>query len=359
MKNFANLPAATIAQMLGVELTGRKIKLQKSECISGHFLTAQIQLYLSLCFYANTNDGSCGYIPIMELAHLIGRDPKTVKRSLSLLEDSGLLLVEEWAEEDVFVRLLNLKDMYLRRGEGGKGYITCSIEMLDEILTARDIATLRALLIALLIDHAKSISSASKQLLSNRITLDDFKLAFPVSARPRDIRKAVSESGAFGRLFTRTSPDTKKVIQVKLKENLNGKVLKSQIRLEAKSQIGEFVSGLNAAIQEANKSIQKYGKMYLSHTDKFYQNGIDILGMIDINEPGHALPALDLSSDERNDCAVLAQDYGVGLVLDAIRIFYREYAFPGNFKRDRSRSIGGLIRSILSELLQIPQAAIF
>lgn len=358
MKGFANISAAMLAKLLGVELTGRTILLRRPEQPGPHFLTGQIQLYLALCFYANTNDGMCDLISLSDLASLIHKNPKTVLRSLQLLSDSGFLSFQVLSDHQVQIQLHHLSDMYLRRGEGGKGYITCSKELLSRLLAATTIDPLRVMITALLVQHSQSLTSTSGR-ISGRIPFDSLKSSFPLSSRPRDIRKAASPLGLFGSLFSRVRPDTKAAIQVQMKEEFNGKYIKSRIRLEAKDILSRELTAINDAITSMNQKITENGYIPIHEAGILSQHQIDVFEAVSISDPGHKLPLLELSSSVRNDCATLAQDFGIESVLQAVRIFYQRYLLPGNWKQNPSKSLGGLIRSILSELFSLSQEVFF
>ena len=70
------------------------------------------------------------------------------------------------------------------------------------------------------------------------------------------------------------------------------------------------------------------------------------------------LPLLDLTSDVKNDCLTIAQDFGIDTVIDALRLYYQNYKLSDavHFVVDKAKSLGGLIRTIVMELCQMNTA---
>ena len=86
MKTFTNISNAAIAKMLGLELVGRECVIQKAEDAHERYLVAQINLYLILQFHANSNSGLTDLLSVKDLAEQLSCTPKTVYRSLDILD---------------------------------------------------------------------------------------------------------------------------------------------------------------------------------------------------------------------------------------------------------------------------------
>lgn len=162
MKTFTNISNAAVAKMLGLELVGRDCAIQKAEDSHERYLVAQINLYLILQFHANSNTGLTDLLSVKDLAEQLSCTTKTVYRSLDILEQGGFIQVTGRPESGyVSVQILNIGDMYKRRGEGGKGYFICNQDLLRVFLGTKAIAVLRASLTAMIVFATKQTFSAS------------------------------------------------------------------------------------------------------------------------------------------------------------------------------------------------------
>lgn len=353
MKRFCNISASAIAALLGVRLETRKLNIVKDENCK-HFLTNQIRLYILLHFYANSNNGITPVMSIKELSDKLSCHEKTIMRSFELLAKENMLSILDTPEPGyVTVQILNITKMYQRLGEGGKGYITCSIEEFEPILKIKETAKLRAVLIGLLEFTSRSFLSASKAIGYITLKIDTIKQAFPNSARPSDIRSAINGESAFMVLFDRTDTHMKKSISVKLKDEFNAKTIKQKIRIDAKRSIFSFIDKVNEIIHDVNIGIHEDGIVHIHDASALLKQGIDIFDKMDLIHP-NKIPLLDIQSSVKQDCITIAQDYGIDSILDALRIYYMNYALPGTFTKNKNASLGGLIRNIVYEMFLSP-----
>lgn len=254
MKMFANISNAAVAKMLGLELVGRECVIRKAEDAHERYLVAQINLYLILQFHANSNSGLTDLLSVKDLAEQLSCTTKTVYRSLDILEQGNFIQVTGRPESGyVSVQILNIGDMYKRRGEGGKGYFVCNRDLLQVLLGAKAIAVLRASLTAMIVFATKQTFSASKIVDRVRIGLHEIAMSFPVSSRLCDIKAACDADGSFGSLFERVNPDLKKSICIKLQQNYDAKQIKQQVRIKAKRAIFDEIDEINDIIRDYEK----------------------------------------------------------------------------------------------------------
>lgn len=356
MRQFTNISMESLAKLLGIRLNGRKAVISKNTDENvPHFLTSQVKLFLLLNFYANSNTGATSLLSCKEIAAKLRCHVKTVYNSLDMLAKHDFINFTDSAEPGyVEVTLLHLLDMYKRRGEDGKGYITFNTGLLKTMLSAKDINILRVMLTSLIETVTRNTLSASKALKETQISLKMLASAFPSSTRPRDIRAACDEKGLFGNLFIRTANDLRKTIFIKLKDDYDGKYIKQKVRTEAKKNILMEIESINASVRDVNTGIYEDGIVHISDALSLRDHDIDLFNTIDVTHPEHQLPLLDFNSDVKNDCATIAQDYGIDTVIAAIRTFYSNYLLPGNFKTDKSKPLGGLLRRIVEELIGQP-----
>ena len=69
----------------------------------------------------------------------------------------------------------------------------------------------------------------------------------------------------------------------------------------------------------------------------------------------HLLPIYDFEETQYHDLTIMAQDYEIGTVLDALHLFYNRYILTKLY--DAKKGPGSLVRSIIRELIQNPQIA--
>ena len=350
-KNFANIALDKLATMVGLEIVDRKGTLTRMES-APHFLSAQIHLYILLYFYASSNDGVVSEISIRQLAKEIKRDVKTVRKSLRMLNENALISMPVYNDDsEVSVMILDIKEMYQRRGEGGHGYLACNTEMLNTILHANTINQLRTVISGLIICTNSEMNASAKGLNKYQIAMRDLRKSFPLSARPIDVTAAVSEQSVFATVFERITADKLHYIYVQVKDTLRTTMVKHQIRLDAQATIHAELKSIAEIIRDINTSIAEDGYVPAKGMRGLLQHGITIDDKISLVDTHHALPLLDLTSSVVNDCCTIAQDLGIDTVLAAIRHFYMEYLIPGNFKQNQKKSLGGLLRRIANDLI--------
>lgn len=355
MKHFCNIGVEPIARLLGIQLDGRyaSVSSKRLEDIP-HYLCAQINLYFLLHFHANSVSGITDEIPISDLAEKMQYTKKTIHRSIRLLSEGGFLRVLGWSDDDeVTIELLNLKNMYKRRGEGGSGYITFSQEEMNALLKIKSIHPLRTILVGLLELTSVLAKSSSKIIRSFKLKIGTLMSCFPKSARPCDVKSACDENGAFGDFFNRVTADTRHAISVQLKSEFDANEVKRTVRLQAKQTIFDEINSFNSAIRAANTDICEDSCIHSTSIKNLLCHNFNAFDHLDPIHQETKLPLLDIPSDVKNNLVVIAQDYGTDSALDALHIFYTKYLLPGTFKQNQKKSLGGLLRRIVEELFDI------
>jgi hypothetical protein len=351
MKNFVNISIQKIAALLGLKIEGRRNPLILKAESPQHYLCVHIQLYLLLHFFANANDGVTGMLNLDQLAQLTHRTVKTIIDALKRLQAGNLVSILEHPQKGyVIVQIVGVQDMYMRRGAGGQGYIVCSKDTINTILSCKTINPLRTTLMALLQFNLGSVSSADVN-IDAKISLKDLSKCFPQSARPVDIRRACDDEGLFGQMLKRTETDLKQSLGVQVRPQYNDKKKKRQRKIEAATKITMEIKTLNDIIKTTNTTIAESGHLPISAIPDFKSHKIEILDYIGISH-NYNLPTLDNCFTQRviSDCAIIAQDYDVDVVIDAIRIFYAQYLLSGDFAPKDDTLLGGIIRNIVHML---------
>jgi hypothetical protein len=350
MKKFTNISVEKMATLLGLKIVGRGNKIVKDDIRdTPHYMCCAMQIYLLLHFWADANTGITKVIDIVKLAARLGKKIKTVVNAIDDLVKGGLITILEQPERNyVVIRIDNIQDMYKRRGEGGHGYLVFTLDLVNIIIDIDNVDILRAVLMALI----KSTSNATTYInrtTTIQLSTSDVKLCYPASTRLADIHRACDNDGPFGYLFERVQPDEKKLISIKLRPQYDGKYVKQQIKLDAKNKIGLEIRALNSIIRDANKGIADKGYMPARSTYDFGIHNIDILDYIS-SDRDYALPELNCFTENViADCATIAQDYDVDIVINAIHIFYAECLISKGLI-PQTQMLGGMIRNIVNEL---------
>lgn len=351
LKQFANLSLQKLAGLLGLELTGRKSEIQKAENPDGlRYLAAPIHVYILLHFYSQTADG-CVYTKISSLCEELSWNKDTVRRALAQLEKGGYIaIINCAANEYLQLQLVNIADMYQKRGEGGHGFFTMNAGALSKILNTRSIDELRTAIVTLISATEQKLLSAAK---SNSVVLSikSLKQAFPKSTRAGQVRNTYAQNTLTEQLFEQVACcDDPRILNMRMRHEYDGKTVKQQIRVEAQTVIGREIKGINDCLEKANHEINTDHILHSHHVSAILKHGIDLFQVMDPLQRTTALPLLEITSSVKNDCVTIAQDFGVDAVLQALRTFYMEYLIPGAFKHDQKKSLGGLIRRIVVEL---------
>ena len=282
MKLFANISVEKIAVLLGIQMDGRNAVIKKDKSNTTRYLKNAIKTYLLLNFHANSNTGITGLLSVGKLAEQVSCTLRTAYQALRVLEDGGLLKVIQAPEYSyVAVQLIGLNDMYKRRGEGGKGYFTCSDELLQVFLHVKGIAILRTTLTAMIETVSATLNSASKILNGVQVTMKTFQASFPASARPSDVRKACAKDGVFGTLFSRTEPDLRRSIYIKLQQAYDAKQMKQEIQIKAKRVIFDEIDQINNAIRGANLGIHEDEMIHCHDAAALLKHHINIWDFLD------------------------------------------------------------------------------
>ena len=349
-KNFANVSLKNLAGLLGLKLVGRKSALLKSTDTNNvRYLSSAIHVYILLHFYSQTADGYI-FTKMSDLMNELIWTKETIYLALTKLEAGGYITIIDYAANEYLqLQLMNLSEMYLKRGEGGHGFFTMNVDALRKILSTRNIDEIRTAIVTLISATEQKLLSAAK---SNSVVLSikSLKQAFPKSTRAGQVRNTYAQNTLTEQLFEEISCDDPRIINMRMRHEYDGKTVKQQIRVEAQTVIGREIKGINDCLEKANHEINTDHILHSHHVSAILKHGIDLFQVMDPLQRTTALPLLEITSSVKNDCVTIAQDFGVDAVLQALRTFYMEYLIPGAFKHDQKKSLGGLIRRIVVEL---------
>jgi len=377
-RSFANISLSNMALVCGLETTNKRKAVTKRSTYKRTFLTsADIRIFLVLHFLANSIDGTAKMIQTADLAEVIHVDYKTVLASYKRLQEMNLITVSAVTNSDmdlVNLTITGYENMFLKRGEGGSGYFTMTLDFLSMIVDIKNINKLRILLRLTAQTATDELNSAAKQATS-LITFEEIRRGLPAYIKPGVIRHAFD---SVKNVFEDIEYIGKR-LKVTLREEYQGRIVKEKIHEAANKKIGAFVHNLNLTTTSANLEIHsaikqaviKNGYFVLSENivNSFKDLGIEISARQyamseseywtarrsensdDENEGSYIknIPSLNLTPSDIRDSALLAQDYGIEAVLSAIKRYYELYIL-GPLKLPKyEKGIGGLLRTILRD----------
>jgi len=349
-KDYANISMEKLSDILCLKTMRGRAAVNSStvhNASSGtHFLQIPVRLYILLHFFSNSNTGEAFALDPEDLALQLGANVKSVKAGLKRLADGGFI---GYSEEPDFVdvTIAGVRDMYKKRGEGGRGYITCGPELRDAVMRVTKINDLRIILRSLLQTVSAELTRANKK-AEAVISMKDYRSGLPSYIKPCVIRQ-VTSGETFNTLFDRIRPDGKKSCCIRLKQSMNGQYTKTVIRRNARIQLKQELTELNDIIRRANAGIHESGGMLPSDILSLAKHDITLDPSWLFAEK--QLPLLDLNSATRESCATMAQDYGIDSVISAVRTMYGNLV-EGKYKYDSTEDQGGLVRKILDEMFE-------
>lgn len=376
-RSFANISLANMALICGLETTNKRKAVTKRSTYKRTFLTsADIRIFCLLHFLVNSVNGTAKLIQTMDIAESVHVDYKTVLASYKRLVEMNLITVSAATGNDmdlVNVTITGYETMFLKRGDGGYGYFTMTIDFLSMITDIKNINELRILLRLTAQTATDELNSAAKQATS-LITFEEIRKGLPGYIKPGVIRHAFN---SVKHVFEDIEYIGKR-LKVTLRPEYQGRIVKEQVREAAGAQINSFIHDLNLTATSANleinstlkQAILKNGHFALSENiiNRFKNLGIEISARqyavseseywtakraekIDEEDSKYIknIPGIKFTPSDINDSVILAQDYGIGAVLSAIKRYYETYVLGPIKLPAYEKGIGGLLRTILRD----------
>ena len=295
--------------------------------------SSAIKLYMAMFFYCDSN-GYAEELSYKELSEFIGVHQKTIKASLEALCNENYINYSKKNSRYFSTSINDYDKMYQVASSGGKGYITLSKEMLHDIVSVSGLNNLRCIIKVIFNAIYNQFKSASK-LAATKITFENMRKCLPHYVKPFILREAISSVKTF---FNNYSESYKEFIIV-LDKKYQASALKEQLKADGKLRIPKLVDKLNILTDRINKDIDRYGEINYTTTAELLQEGLLLSPVTG------SIKKLDFNSSQKNDLLSLCTEYGVDLILGAIKTYYSEYII----KHIPIDNPGGLIRKIIKE----------
>lgn len=170
------------------------------------------------------------------------------------------------------------------------------------------------------------------------------------------VKQILDHANSFKTIFKEEYTRKKRYIAAKLNDCFNGATTKNQVRQEAYSEIVSFTTEMDDVIRTFNTYLfedkLRERMQYEEILKTEYGIAFDQTPTLDAE---HLLPIYDFEETQYHDLTIMAQDYEIGTVLDALHLFYNRYILTKLY--DAKKGPGSLVRSIIRELIQNPQIA--
>lgn len=292
-----------------------------------------IKLLLLYHFLQPDSLGFIKNVNIKELAEKLGCTSATIHYSNQVLAQYGYCYISESGLYDNHINILlpEYKNYHKTANEGGRGYITMSSVMMQDLLGIEKLNTLRLNLKGILeIDNASFGDTQNPYVSSATPSYKKLQGFLPDYCKRNVIVKALEQNDS---IFNFTYYD--KAVNFEIKLKYSQKNLREAMTEEAAEEIKIFVSCLNDVLNEA-------GPCYIHGINPRTD---ELLSMFHIKSFYSYLP-LELSDGDYKDLASMSVQYSSELVHNAISIAYNQYIIRGK----KIKQFGALIRSIIRNM---------
>lgn len=302
--------------------------------------TNPIKLLLAYHFMQPDSIGMVRDVSIKELAGLVGCTTETIRANNRILQDYGYISVcnSGLFANHINVMLMEYKDYHKTAEEGGTGYITMSVSMLDKILGIEGINPLRINLKGILeVDNASYRNTEDPELSSATATFKKLQGFLPSYCKRNVIIKAMQGNRSIIDFKYDSNIVTFKINPEFAQKNMRGSMLADE---EAK--IKEYIANLN-------KTLGMAGEVYISGANP----------LADARLAGYRIAKADgyiplsLSDKDCRDLASMCIQYSRDTVQAAVIAAYNGYTLQG----EKINNFGGLVRTIIRSFLYAEKAA--
>lgn len=286
-----------------------------------------IKLLILYHFLQPDGNGFIKNANIKELAQTLGCTTATIHASNDALAEYGYCYISALYNNHFNVYLPEYKDYHKTAAEGGRGYITMSSDMLQDLIDIPALNTLRLNLKGILeVDNA-SYSRANEDTYST-VTTSFLKLRgfLPTYCKNNVIRKALEQDNS---IFDLEFQDAG--VSFRIHDKYAQKKMRDAMLEDTKSSIIDYVENLNELFEAADGASPFEKEQYK-----------DILSTMHI-EASDKYPSLSINLTDYADLASLALQYNLQMVLMAISHIYNKYVVT----RKPIENFGALTRTII------------
>lgn len=299
-----------------------------------------IKLLLVYHFLQPDAYGTLKDVSIKGLAELIGCTTATVKANNKVLEEYGYCYICDSGlyNNHINVFLPEYKDYHKTAAEGGRGYITMSVSMMEKILGIKGLNTLRLNLKGILeVDNASFGNTENPEMSSTTTSYKKIRGFLPNYCKRNVIIKALQQDSS---IFNLTYHDN--AVTFSIHPEFAQKNMRESMLINEEARIKEYIENLNQTLSMA-------GENYIKGADPIVDARIEGYRIADTSK--HTM--LVLSDKDYKDLASMCVQYNRDLVQSAVITAYNNYTVH---ERD-IRNFGGMIRAIIRRRLSTSRAA--
>ena len=213
-----------------------------------------IKVFLYIHLFGYDSNSFVKDLDIREMADYFGLHIKTVRRALNKLCDFDYLYASSPSEPLV---TLFLPEAGSYAQVGGSGYFELTKDLLDQLVSVKNINSLRIILRTLLEFDESFSKGQDADILKKRIT--DIHKYLPQYAKPHIIKDCVKQSEAIFETVT-----DKKIIQFHIRDQFKTKYQHKIDLLTAQNSIEQFISEFNSEVEDINANQKDIDKCVYS-----------------------------------------------------------------------------------------------
>ena len=272
-----------------------------------------------------------GYIynlSISELRDVLGCDRKTVISNLESLKNYDYIdYVKTNQRGYINVSLIGYDSYFKPAREGGRGYMTFSIKLVEALLEIKDLTTLR-LFLHQLIDtnnHAETEQKVFKK------SYQELRDCLPGYYKPNHIKKGLS-GNIDSPIFQLKVGDSVTFI---LNNEYNAKQVKEELIRDSRRSLRDYVEQLNDKFDSIN---EKTAFAEDTLPELFWKG----------NKPARYVN-LSVNTNDLEDLAKMCWQFSMYDIMDAINYIYMNYIIPHRM----IENLPGLVRTIIPEIREL------
>ena len=302
--------------------------------------SCSIKLLLIYHFLQPDAYGMIENVSIKGLAELIGCTTATVKANNKTLQEYGYCYISESGIYDnhINVYLPEYKNYHKTAAEGGRGYITMSVSMLEKILGMKGINTLRLNLKGIIeTDNASFGDKENPEMSAATVPYKRLRGFLPDYCKRNVIIRALQQDSS---VFDLTYHD--RAVTFKIHAEFAQKNMRESMLANEEASMKGYIENLNQILSRA-------GKGYIKGSDPIIDACMEGYGIADAYR--HIM--LKLSDKDYKDLASMCVQYNRDIVQNAIITAYNNYTVNGK----EIRNFGGMIRTIIRRCLSTSRVA--
>lgn len=274
-----------------------------------------MKLFLYLHFCSVTKAGAIADIYIPTLSDKLGISQRNIHYCLQRLENDGYLVYgrNDGGPGHYAVFLRCYEDYFKNANEGGRGYVTLSLECMDELCNVSSINQMRLYIrMYINIDDRKSLPFSIETFLTDSRSVKDLSRYFPSYFKQGKVINLLKRDTS---LFSFCENSGQ--VSYTLNKDFYGD-------LQKRDYHDSCLISIQSYIQETNndlKGYMDYNVSAIALPKELIQQAIKARGS------GKPL-FIGMEDNEAEDLASIATQYGYDIILEAIKILWAENPLP-------------------------------